>query len=763
MKIIAYFMMALAINSIIASAQGQDAFIQNGLTLGMDAHAYPVQFINTNGEPDGLLVDIWTLWANKANIPIHFKTVKNDSIEQQLLNKQIDLHIGASKALNVDRVALLAALSSVNHYLYLHQALSVPEKINELSAFKVGVVQNSLTAKILITDFPTLNLRFYADSNALVKAAEKADVYVIAAAEGVLRSHQVGRQLKKGLLHYNRLFLKQSVFNPLVLKNNTDLIDKFKTLQSNTPTVHALANKWLGKGQGSTSLTLGIPLHFAPYASIGVDGLAHGLLIDIWQAWSQQSGVKVDFVFDRYQANVEALTAGRLDAILGYSNTDFVSGDFTSHQNLYQMKMRLFSYQTPMTDLAALAGKRVAISREFSTVELMQAQLANVEFVYMDDIHAMIAASENKQVVGFIAPSALTQHYLLLAQKWDMFYQHSSLAFKANIELLTLAKAQHSQKETDYRFDPLLTDTLMDIERKWILDSQDHTVSQMPRRLFFNEKETAYLTQLVTLKVGYLADWKPMEFTDVNGEFSGINSDVFNRIADELGLSIEPVAFEHWNELLTALYQGEVDVAGSIANIPERQHELLFSQSYWPASWGLVTPFNEVNFFHLDDLAGLRLAVVEGYHLVPKLMREQPSLQLVLVPDIDAGLDAVEHGKADVFIDKLINLGMRLKHRRTNILKMSILVDFSAQRSHIGVHPQHDLLPSLINQVLANIDAPAQQAIQHKWVKHSLPKKGVHKKVWVDIAVISTFILLGLWVLIWLIRHSLKQKKGRSS
>ncbi|MCL1124761.1 transporter substrate-binding domain-containing protein [Shewanella surugensis] len=763
MKIIAYFMIVLAFNSVIISAHGENAFAHEGLILGMDAHAYPVQFINNHGQPEGLLVDIWTQWAYEANIPIRFKAVADDELEQQLMTQHIDLHIGASRDLNVDNIAFSAALSSVNHYLYLHQALSVPEKINELSMFKIGVIKGSLTAKLLATGFPTLNLRYYPDRHALVEAAANTEVYVIAAAEGFLRSHQVERQVKKGFLHYNRLFLHQSVFHPLVLKSNVALITRLSQLNVNTANIAKLTQKWLGKGQGASSLTLGIPHHFAPYASIGVDGLAHGLLIDIWQAWSHESGVTVDFVFDHYGANIKALKAGSLEAILGYPSTEIADTRFKRQQGLYQMKMRFFSYQEPIVDLTVLAGKRVAISTEFLSLDIIRKYLPKMDLVYMDDINAMIEASESHQVAGFIAPSALTQHYLLLAQKWQTFYQHSSLAFNANIELITLADQQYNELDVNLRqgFELLSTEELINIERKWILDPQDHTVSQTQKQLIFTEKEQAYLAQLGVLKVGYLADWKPMEFTGETGVFSGINSDIFNRIAAALGISIEPVAFHHWNELLTALYQGEVDMAGSIANIRERQNELLFSQSYWPSSWGLVTRLSEVNFFHLDDLAGLRLAVVEGYHLVPKLMREQPSLQLVLVPDIQAGLNAVTRGKADVFIDKLVNLGMTLKHTRSNILKMSILVDFSEQRSHIGIHPQHALLPPLIDKVLVTLDAPTQQAIQQKWVKHTLPSKGVHKKIWVDIVVVSVLFLLSVWGLIWLIRNSM-QKKGRS-
>ncbi|WP_298772415.1 transporter substrate-binding domain-containing protein [uncultured Shewanella sp.] len=758
MKILVYFMFILGSYSlasfVIADEEGRD----KDLILGMDGQAYPLQFIDEMGKPAGLLVDRWRLWAKETQTQIQFTALENNEVKQSLMDKKIDLHIGVVKSNKpIDsQFAALAALTSVNHYLYLHQALSVPNDIKTLSAFTIGVVRGSSAASVLETDFTFLRLHYYADRNALLLGAEKSQVYIIAATEGLLASHQAERQVTKGLQSYHLLLLKQSLFHPWALSSQLPLIEKVSQLYTNNMATALLTQKWLGKGQGQAHLTLGLPLAFAPYASIGIDGLAHGLLVDIWHAWSQQSGVKVDFVFDEHQANVKALNAGRLDGILAYFNNGMSQPTFNKQQSVYQMKMRLFS-QFPMTDLSLLAGQSVAMSRDFESVNVTHKGLSDVNIVYMDDMKAMIKATENNDVIGFIAPSALTQHYLLLAQKWDRFYQDPSLTFNVGIGLITAAKGINAKDNHLLQLPLLSAEKLADIERRWIVDKQDYTLNSTSQRGLINASEKAYLTQLKRLKIGYLANWKPMEFTNNQGEFSGINSDVFARISTDLGLTIEPVAFEHWNELLTALYQGEVDMAGSVANIPERQHQLLFSQSYWPSSWGVLTHLDAVNFFHLEDLSGLRVAVVEGYHLVPTFIREHPTLQLVLVSDIDAGIDAMTKGNADVFIDKLVNLGIRLKQRRSHTLKLALLVDLSQQRSHIGIHPKHALLPPLINKVLSSMDASVQRKIQDKWVKSSLPVKGVHQKTWLDLIVVMSLVLVSLLVLIWLVRYGKNQ------
>lgn len=94
--------------------------------------------------------------------------------------------------------------------------------------------------------------------------------------------------------------------------------------------------------------------------------------------------------------------------------------------------------------------------------------------------------------------------------------------------------------------------------------------------------------------------------------------------------------------------------------------------------------------FNIAQLAGQRVAVVEGYHLVAQLMALQPSLKLVLVADTKAGVSAVANGHAEVFIDKVVTLASELKGGEFPTLKMSLLSDLADQHSHIGVNPEFD-------------------------------------------------------------------------
>src|SRR5699024_3981478 len=89
-----------------------------------------------------------------------------------------------------------------------------------------------------------------------------------------------------------------------------------------------------------------------------------------------------------------------------------------------------------------------------------------------------------------------------------------------------------------------------------------------------------------TLKLiaGTEATYAPMEYIDSSGEIVGIDIDVVNAIAEEIGAEVE---FENigWDPLFPAVKNGEVDFGVSSITITEkRQEEYDFTDPYYMAN-----------------------------------------------------------------------------------------------------------------------------------------------------------------------------------
>ncbi|MGL4713394.1 MAG: diguanylate cyclase domain-containing protein, partial [Shewanella sp.] len=296
------------------------------------------------------------------------------------------------------------------------------------------------------------------------------------------------------------------------------------------------------------------------------------------------------------------------------------------------------------------------------------------------------------------------------------------------------------------------------IEHKWMLNPRDHVLTQANRHVNLSPAELAYIESVGELKVGYLKQWPPMEFMDEHGKFAGINSDIVKLLKEQLKLKLTPVAFDDWHVLIEALKNGEVSLVGSVAKTAERSQHLAFSDAYWPSPWALVSQLQQVSVFNIAQLAGQRVAVVEGYHLVAQLLNLEPSLKLVIVPNTQAGLAAVTHGNADVFIDKVVTLASQLNTSHYPTLKMSLLSDLADQHSHIGVYPQFAPLVPLINKALALVDIQHQQQIYARWVSFSVATESAKYLRWIPYILFGGVVLCLVMVAVLRVNRHLNRE-----
>jgi|GEM_PF-3596018 len=129
----------------------------------------PFQFIDSEGNPAGILIDYWRLWSKKSGIPVKFSAkVWEESITQV---KQGKAHLHAGMGVSPERMQTFDLLDSVLAFeprLYYHRKLAPVKDINDLKSVLIGVEKGSNTETdilqwspdVTIKTFPTLDLLF---------------------------------------------------------------------------------------------------------------------------------------------------------------------------------------------------------------------------------------------------------------------------------------------------------------------------------------------------------------------------------------------------------------------------------------------------------------------------------------------------------------------------------------------------------------------------------------------------------------------------
>ncbi|MCI2963826.1 MULTISPECIES: diguanylate cyclase domain-containing protein [Shewanella] len=731
------------------------------LILVMGEDSFPYQYVDNNGEPTGLLVDLWKEWAKQSHTQVIFVARHWHESLDQLRQGKAQVHIGMGKTPEREQEFDFAEpIADVGTFLYLHKSLQGKKSIKELIPFQIGVVSASSHEAELHRIEPQLVFKRYESREKLLAGVAAGEIMVFAGLEGYLKDPASSQEIAANYPNTARIQIKAMQFVPAVKKGNLDLVDRinkgFTALDVHF--IQQTERRWLGYQRQQAGIVISMQLGVEPFVDLGVDGLPHGLYVDMWQLWSEKTGIAIDFISGDMNSSVDDVRRGLADAHIGYPESDDVKTGLNRAWHLYTVKSRLFLFQQQLTDLDSLKGKRIGVVPTAPYLVELRKALPHVALRYYDNMDAMVAGARSGEIVGFVASGAWTSHYLLLNKGWSDFSQYPDLEFSTNIYVLTRSDDPGLTQRIANGFNNISNQEFADIENKWMLNPKDHVFTQAERHVSLSPAEQAYVESVGELKVGYLKQWPPMEFMNEQGEFAGINSDIVKLLKEQLKLKLTPVAFDDWHSLIDALQKGEVSLAGSVAQTAERQQRLAFSEAYWPSPWALVSQLEQVSVFNIAQLAGQRVAVVEGYHLVAQLMSLEPSLKLVIVPNTQAGLAAVTNGNADVFIDKVVTLASELKTSHYPTLKMSLLSDLADQHSHIGVYPQFAPLVPLINKALALIDTQHQQQIYARWVSFSVATESAKYLQWLRYIVFGVIILCLVMVAVLLVNRRLNRE-----
>ncbi len=214
-----FILLMILITSAIVHAEEQKP-----LVIAMSKSFQPLTFINSEGKPAGLFVDIWKLWSEKTGHKIEFLPSTWSQGIENLRNGKADIHSGL--AITPEReqwINFSQPLYENTFYLFfpLHQGKPLP--VGELSGQKIGVVRNSSQEEYLKKNYPEIELiRFGSTEEAILSAAAGN---IRALADSYLSTYSDMMRLGlTGEFECGKEILYKKTFYAGVLKNNTELL-----------------------------------------------------------------------------------------------------------------------------------------------------------------------------------------------------------------------------------------------------------------------------------------------------------------------------------------------------------------------------------------------------------------------------------------------------------------------------------------------------------------------------------------------------------
>lgn len=151
------------------------------------------------------------------------------------------------------------------------------------------------------------------------------------------------------------------------------------------------------------------------------------------------------------------------------------------------------------------------------------------------------------------------------------------------------------------------------------------------------------------LTVGVKNDYKPWGFLEPSGELVGLEIDLAQAIADELGVELEMIPVIAANRM-EFLRQGRIDmVLATMGDTPERRKVVgMIEPNYYAGATNVLAP-KSANLEEWTDLEGRRVCAVQGAYY-NRRVTQLYSPELVVFPSVPDALNALQGNNCVAFL-----------------------------------------------------------------------------------------------------------------
>lgn len=229
-------------------------------------------------------------------------------------------------------------------------------------------------------------------------------------------------------------------------------------------------------------------------------------------------------------------------------------------------------------------------------------------------------------------------------------------------------------------------------------------------------EEKAWLDAHPVIRVGVDADYAPYSFRTTDGVYQGVAVDYLTKISHMLEVRFEIVPALSWPQILDGAQDHSLDLIATAVQTPEREQFLAFSRIYIATPLVIMARDDRDDITDPSDLAGKRVALVDGYSSSQYVMAQYPTIQTYFVKTPLEGLLAVSGGSAEAYVGVIgVSTYLISKHGITN-LKVAAGFDMRRTGQRFAVRKDWQELAGILDKALAAISEDENLSIVRKWI-----------------------------------------------
>ncbi|HAT40550.1 MAG TPA: hypothetical protein DCS87_02360 [Rheinheimera sp.] len=711
------------------TANAQSTTSTKPLIVAMNEEVYPYVYRDSQGFPAGLMVDFWQLMQAQG-LNLEVRLIPREKLNDTVLSGEADIFGALGKLPEREKDYLLGeAVVDVYSHVFVHRDLMQTNTLEQLKPIIVGVPAVSSHVSVLKAQAPEVVQREFADIDSMYDAAVAGEIKAFVALDRLNPRYKNFKSLNALYPLYKKILLQKVPMTWAVRKDNQALQQRLLQAFAAIPPeqIEKLQRRWLSGVSDDNTLLLGLSVGNQPFMTMTPSGQPQGLFVDLWQLWSEQTGIPIAFVPDSTPAGLKALQQGRIDVHMGYPVATNPPTDTRMAGRIYQVTSSF--YYPKSRHYSNLAEVRLPIGVFVSAayVEKLRQEYPSVQIKAFEKLDDMVQAVERQQISGFYISDIVMQQRVLQQQK-DSYVRLDVPRFQTDLFPLVQQSRSNLAKQVDAGFAALTQDQLEQIEDRWLVDIEMGFFQSFRHRIPLSDQQRDYLSKRQAVRIGVMDNWAPIEFVDEFGQVQGLTRDVVDRISQRLGIQLVLVPYGNFAQMLEDLRSRKIDVVSNMADLPERHEYASYTMNFWPLQWALLgRPAQQV--LRMEQIRDSKIAVPADYRIIDTLIKQFGEAQIVKVNNADEALEMVLQGKADYQIDTALLAARLLRRTEAASLRLHLPADLPTVPMLYGVRNDDAMLLDILNLGLKSLTEQDKAEIKNTWSSAEIRPQGTDDRV----------------------------------
>ncbi len=720
-------------NKWVTAAKGDDP---NSLTIAINLDYPPFSLLGPDGEPIGLLVDLWKAWSARTGIAIDFLPDSWVGTMEAVRNGNADIHSGLFRSKEREEfLGFSQPLFKVDSALFHRVDQDLPGGLAKIGGKKVAVLEGSYQHSYLINTFPNVEAVAYRNSETMVldvlKNKVDALLYEVLPVESELESWQM-----KGALTKSEDTEFSNYIHAGVLKGRPELLKKVNAglralpskvladiekrwvsdpderyyssdIKSFNPGADDL--KWLDE---HPQIKIAIMNAWPPLDYVNGRGEPEGLGVDYIKLLNKRLGNRLKIVPGPFKDSLEAVKDKRLDALMDVTPKK-ERESYLEFSSPYMVIPHVIVGRTDAPELTVekdLAEKRIALERGFFNVKYFKDNYPRTRVKEYPDTLSALEAVARGDADAYVGNRAVAT-YLIEVNLLNNLEVQGKIKRKGSVLAIGVRK---DWPELAGILDRALKSISRDEEREVL---KRWTGEGMRRHVDLSRAEQLWLRSSPIIRFSVDPDWLPLEcIVPGSQKYEGISADLLRLVADRTGLSLKLVPTKEWKESVALVKEGKTDMLAAASQTDERKQFLNFSEPYMKLSEVVVVRQDMPFLSGLEDLSGMRVGVSSGNAAHKYLEKNYPQLELVPLSGALNGLKQVAKGRIDAYVGTLEVLGYLINQNGLYNLKVAMQLPFKRPLRFAVRKQMSPYLLSILNKGINSITEREAETIIRKWI-----------------------------------------------